>query len=518
MKKIFGFFASKHSVGFRNKKLVKTILLSGLVVLLVVLGVVFSNMANKTSLNALSKTINTYDISLNYKGNYEFEGSQVLHYKNRTNTTLENIKFNLYATAFSENATHKPVSSLNIQSAYPNGSSYGTYNITKVKIGGKAVGYTYEGQDKNVLVATFDDPLEMNRKAQVEISFNLKLPNINHRYGYGANAINMANFYPVLAVYENNGFLCDPYNYNGDPFYTDMSNYNVELTVPTSYKVAHSGYETSKKTNGTNTTYKLEAKVVRDFAFVMSEKFSVVEGSAGKTNVKYYYYNDPNFESSLKAGIDSINTFSSLFGNYPYPTYSVVQTNFVHGGMEYPNLSYISDSITKHSDYINVIIHETAHQWWYQMVGSNAYRNPWQDEGLTEFATLMFYEKNSNYNINATEIIASATNSYVSFIELCESVLGSVDTSMNRHLHEYDTEPEYVYVTYVKGMIMFSDLRELVGNANFERALKNYFNEFAYKNAKPSDLIKTFETTSLRSLQTFFNSYIQGKVVIKTFG
>jgi hypothetical protein len=39
--------------------------------------------------------------------------------------------------------------------------------------------------------------------------------------------------------------------------------------------------------------------------------------------------------------------------------------------MEYPGLVMISDSVEKQSDFVNVIVHEIAHQWWYGVVGNN---------------------------------------------------------------------------------------------------------------------------------------------------
>jgi len=56
------------------------------------------------------------------------------------------------------------------------------------------------------------------------------LPNINHRFGYGDNTVNFGNFYPVACVYENGkGFIQDLYHSNGDPFYSECSNYEVEI-------------------------------------------------------------------------------------------------------------------------------------------------------------------------------------------------------------------------------------------------------------------------------------------------
>lgn len=511
MSKIFGFFCNKS----KKNKVLKIVLIGILIFALTLAGVLIGkSTSKKTDLLAISKSLNTYDISLTYEDNYKFKASQTLTLTNSSSSTWEYVKFNLYPTAFNDGAVNKPVSALNIDNAYPNGISYGKFEITSVLENKENSNWKTEGIDNNVLVVNLLNPLGAGEKTQISIDFNFTLPNINHRYGYGNNAINVANFYPILAVYESSGFVTDPYNYNGDPFYSEMSNYNVTLTVPSKFVVAHTGYEVKRSSDNNLTTYVLKALAVRDFAFVMSEKFSVLEASTSGVNIKYYYYSDADPQRSLQAGIDSVETFNQLFGKYPYSTYSIVQTNFLHGGMEYPNLVYISDEISKHSDYINVIIHETAHQWWYQLVGSNAYKHAWLDEGLTEFSTVMFYEKNPSYNVNVEELLANATNSYISFIELCESVLGSVNTSMNRALNEYDTEPEYVYMTYVKGMLLFENLRSLIGNSNFERALKTYFTENQFKIATPETLIKVFEKVSLRKLDSFFASWLEGKVVL----
>ena len=100
-------------------------------------------------------------------------------------------------------------------------------------------------------------------------------------------------------------------------------------------------------------------------------------------------------------------------------------------------------------------------------------------------------------------------------MEVYTKVLGSVDTSMNRNLSEFETEPEYVYMTYVKGALLFDSLRENVGEEKFLTVMKKYFKNFKYKNATPEDLIGTFEKYLGCEMRGFFNSFIDGKVVIQ---
>lgn len=465
------------------------------------------------NLNKLSKSLNTYTMNLTYNLDNTLDGTQELSYTNNTDTNLKVLSFHLYVKAFSEGAVNKPVSQLNSSNAYPNGVSYGDIQIISASVNNTQTQFDFSGTDNNILNISLINELEPLDTVKVNIEYKVYVPNINHRFGYGNNAINMANFYPIIAVFENGEFVLDPYNSNGDPFYSDCSNYNVTLNVPKQYKVASTGTQVSQTESEEVKTYKIEAKCVRDFAFVMSEQFEIKSEKVNNTTVYYYYYNDPNSDASLKAGVDAIKTFSNLFGEYPYETFSVVKTNFVHGGMEYPNLVYISDEV-EGEDYLNVIIHETAHQWWYGVVGSNAFKTPWLDEGLTEYSTVLFYDENPDYGVNTEELIKNTNNSYVTFIELYKDVLGSVDTTMNRPLNKYGTEPEYVYMTYVKGMLLFDNLCDVVGKNEFVNALKYYYKTYSFSNVTPEHLIGAFEKTCGTELKSYINSWVEGKVVI----
>lgn len=471
---------------------------------------------NNTNINKIAKSLSVYDINIEYNDNNNIFATQNTEYVNRTGTTLKNIKFHLYPTAFSENSTNKPVSTLNENSAYPNGISYGSFEILKVLVNNKEISETYENSDNDILVIN-DISLKNNKKINIYFEYCFSLPNIHHRYGYGENTINLANFYPIVCAFHENDWDTSSYHSNGDPFYSECSNYNVNVTYPNNYIVAHTGAEIKKETLD-NDKIKLytSAKVVRDFALVLSTKFNVIEDTIDDVLVKYFYYDDQSPTYSLNTACLAIKTFSNMFGKYPYKNFNVVETNFVHGGMEYPNLVYISDAIGSIEDYQNVIIHETAHQWWYGIIGNSAYHYGWLDEGLTEYSTLLFYEQNPSYNVNIKESIKTSTNSYVLFEEIYSQYLDKLDTSLDRNINEYDTEPEYVYMAYVKGMLLFNNLREIVGDKKFFSALKNYYSNNMFSIVTPDTLIEEFSVSCKTNLKSFFDSWISGNVVIKS--
>ena len=64
-------------------------------------------------------------------------------------------------------------------------------------------------------------------------------------------------------------------------------------------------------------------------------------------------------------------------------------------------------------------------------------------------------------------LLKNALTSYNMFTEVYEQIFGSVDTSLTRTLGQYKTEPEYVYMAYVKSMLMFDNLRTVIGDKKF---------------------------------------------------
>lgn len=471
------------------------------------------------TIDQVSQNLSNYNLSLSFDDNTKtLLGEQTIDYINSSDTVLNEVWFHLYANAFSKEATTKPVSLSYKEKAYPNGEDFGGIEILNVSVNDLNSQINVGEVDNEILKINLGQDLFPNERIKIALKYSILLPNCLHRFGYGDNTYNFGNFYPVACVYENGEFDVDAYGSNGDPFYSDMANYKVEINCDGDFKVATTGEQIENKVDeNNNRKIKASAKAVRDFAFVMSKKFEVVSQKAGDTTVMYYYYDDENAKQSLQTGVDSVNTFSNLFGKYPYKTLSVVKSNFIHGGMEYPNLVYISDSVEEYKDYKNVIIHEIAHQWWYNLVGSNACEYAWLDEGLTEYSTLLFYKENPTYDVNVKESLNSSLSSYLLFSEICTSVYGDFNSIMTRNLNTFKGDLEYVYITYVKGVLFFENLNELVGSKNFIKSLKLYFKENCYKNATPANMINCFEKICKRSLEGFFDSWIQGKVVLQNY-
>jgi len=496
-----------------KRKYVK-FLLFGLAVAIIAATILFFCLTNESE---EIKGLNSYKLNLSYDDDkHKLSGSEEISYFNSSDNSFENILFHLYPNAFREGAKAKVVSEPNKEDAYPNGESYGEIKILKVFNKAKDLSFEVTGEDENILSVKLDEELFPNETADISIQFEVCLPNINHRFGYGDNTVNFGNFYPIACMYEEGvGFMQELYHSNGDPFYSDVSNYEVEIAFNSNFIIAASGEEISSSSEAGITTSKFKADKVRDFCFVLSDKFEKVSKNWKGVQVNYYgYQNDDNLERCLQTAVAALSTFNDMIGDYPYSQLSVVKANFVHGGMEFPNIVLVSDKVEENVDLNYVIIHEIAHQWWYGLVGNDQYNHAWIDEGLAEYSTLLFFEKHNEYGENFNELIKNANNNYIFFEELFKRVTGKVDGRMDRPLDQFETEPEYTNCTYTKGVLMFNSFRQLIGKNKFEKTLKNIYDDFKYKNISPAQLIAEFRKYGGRETESFFNNWLQGKVVL----
>ena len=470
-----------------------------------------------TVIDEVSKNLSSYEIiaTLDYE-NKTLSAVENVVYKNNSDVALSELKFHLYPNAFSEKATlYKCVNQAQSSRVYKNGFSEGNIEITSVNVDNKACEFAISGEDRNILVITLEESIAPSFQTKLNISFNLTIPNCEHRFGYGDNTLSLGNWYPIACVFEGGGFLTDGYSPNGDPFYSEVANYCVTLTYPSKLTMVSTGILNQVSSERDLTTSVYEAKAVRDFACVFSEKFESKSAPVGDTTLSYFYYDDNDFEKHFQVCIDALNTFNAMFGEYPYPVLNVAKANFFQGGMEYPQLVYISDSIDTESEIVNVIVHEISHQWWYGVVGNNECENAWIDEGLAEYSTALFYDKNPSYGKTSREVIDSALSSYLLFADVYNDVYDEFDTSMNRNIHNFKTETEYVYLTYVKGVLMFDSVCDIIGKPNMEKSLQRLYSDNMFSNVKPVDVIAAFESTTHKKLASYIGSWLDGSVVFE---
>ncbi|KAB3530216.1 M1 family metallopeptidase [Alkaliphilus pronyensis] len=435
---------------------------------------------------------------------------QQLTFTNSLDDNLDSIYLHIYPNTFRNRGT-APFEERELTSVYPNGFSPGWMEIHNVKVKGDVCHYKIIGTNKTILRITLNKPLNIGDTADISIEFTVKLPNANTRLGYGEETVNISNWYPILSVYDTTGWNLDPYYSIGDPFYSEMAIYKVSLAIPKDFSIAATGNIIKMDVDKDNATYWIEADIVRDFAMVLSKGFDIKEGVINDITVNSFTLGDEKKEEALQYGIDSIEIFNKLFGHYPYKQISIVACDFFLGGMEYPNLVMISKNLYEIEEDFPleyVIAHEIAHQWWYGIVGNNEIIEPWLDEALTEYSTLMYFEEKYGDHIKEQIFEKMIKAQYENFT----SIEPDKGEGILRSLREFESNLEYSSIVYSKGAMFLEELRNNMGDEAFLEGIRQYFNQYKYKNATTLDFYELMEANSEKELKPLFEEWLNIKV------
>lgn len=419
---------------------------------------------------------------------------QKVTFSNRYENELDTLVFNLYANAYGENAENP---------AYTGKlSGYGGIEIFSLKVDGKTAEAAYSEDMQRLYVSV--PALKKGASTVIQMGGIVTFPTGKFRFGVYNGVYNVGNFYPVLAVYENGGFREDSYSRTGDPFYSECSDYSVTLRCDADTVVAMAGDTIAEEVKSGTRRVTATMENARDFAFCMSKNFKMISSDKYGKTVKYYYHKDKQPEKALDTAVNAIKLFGDSFAEYPYATFTVVETPFEQGGMEYPTLVYISDALVDSKD---VIIHETAHQWWYGIVGNDPFNNAYIDEGLATFSEAYYYLLNGEEK-EFDSRVAHTKRVYKSYAALWQND-PSFSTSLNRATSRY-TENEYAMMCYNRSAMMFNAVYELVGRRAFEKSLKAFCQNNYMSTADTASLLDAFSYGCGKDMSGIFLSWIDG--------
>jgi len=364
--------------------------------------------------------------------------------------------------------------------------------------------------DKQRLDISLSSPLERDSTVQLTLRYTLSLPHLNQfdsinapLFGYTDMQVNLVNWYPFVVPFINGEWvLHDPWWY-GDYLVYPTADYTVNLLFVGSGEaapvVAASG---SAEKIVDFTRYTL--KDGRAFAFSMSPNFEVSSMKTGDTTVSSYYlpaYRKPA-EAAMRASAQAIEFFSEQFGEYPRPTYSIVQAS-LSDSREFSGLSFISRNFYQKYDgtsanYLTYVsVHAAAHQWWFDQVGNDPALEPWLDETLATYSERLFFE-----SIHP-DLLDYWQANRVDFFR----PQGNVDAAI------YDSENQDIYrqAVYFNGIYFFSDLRERIGEQAFHDFLEDYFAQSKRRIVTKEDFFRILEDHTTLDISDIINKYFQHK-------
>ena len=167
----------------------------------------------------------------------------------------------------------------------------------------------------------------------------------------------------------------------GDPFVTPVSpRVTVHIASDRELGIATSG----RRAAGGDALHKeYVAERVRDFTFVAGASYRALLGLHGATEIRAWAPTATVRRALLAEARRALTALEARLGPYPYPTFVVASTPG-GWGMESPGAVWIPRA-TRSSNLRYLVTHETAHQWFYGLVGNDQARQPFADEAAADF-------------------------------------------------------------------------------------------------------------------------------------
>jgi hypothetical protein len=261
---------------------------------------------------------------------------------------------------------------------------------------------------------------------------------------------------------------------HGDPFVTPSSPFvRVKIVTTRKLVLATSGNHISTSADGL--TKVVEARNVRDFTVTAAADYKTRERVVGDNTVRVYYRPGAPGAAMLDGAADAFKAYEARLGAYPYKVFKVVQSAGAFG-MESPGLIWIPTGVDR-GNLRYLTAHETAHQWFYSLVGNDQAREPFTDEAAADFMARF-----------VTGLKRASR---------CPA--GRLDLS----IYKYTTRCYYEKV-YIQGGNIIDSARVRMGSTAFWAALRGYVTAHRFGLSTTATLLHTLDDATPKDLSTLF--------------
>lgn len=315
--------------------------------------------------------------------------------------------------------------------------------------------------------------------------------------------------YPELARVESGRCRLDPPWPHGDLLQADVAHFAVRLAGPPGMEVAASGVERAAGEG----VWEIRAAFLRNFVLVLGPMAAEeVQTPAGVRVRAWTAEGDGRRMAELAA--DALSRFSEAFGPYPHADLEVVEVPLAGGaaGVEAGALVLIGEDVRVMEAPMDgldllgfVVAHEVGHQWWYELVGNDARREPWLDESLTNWSSVWWVEQ--AHGAEAAEMAWDPLVLLPYRLRLAEG-----DLPLDLPVDRLGSDLDYAAIVYGKGAWAFEALRREIGEERFFAFLRRYLSENRWGWATGERLRAALAAEAGEAAaEAFFAKWVRGK-------
>jgi hypothetical protein len=398
------------------------------------------------------------------------------------------------------------------------------FKLHSIKRGDRNLDACFSAREDTHMHVQLDQPVQPGETVAVDMTYSVSIPPVMGRMGRYRCVTNLLNWYPVLAVYRCNAWEPVPYIPWHQPFYNEAGNYDVTLRLPQKETVVTGGHVIEEvRLEGGRKELSIRGRGLRDFTIICSSRFQEWRSEVNGIPLRVVAFPEHagHAERALTTAAESIATYESWFGRYPYKEFELAESYFGWNGNESSGVVMIDERIFDAPQYAgryveHLISHEICHQWWYSAVGTNGYKEPWLDEGLVQWFTRVRIEdkygpdpfvldlpetKHGDLpNIRYRNLVHGGYNIFRQ-----RGGVGITGGSLDDmgHLHNL------FFLVYDRGARITGMIQNRMGRQNFFAFMKHVFHEYQYRILTIADFQCELEAWTGCDWDHFFHTWLE---------
>jgi len=191
-----------------------------------------------------------------------------------------------------------------------------------------ALPFHYRADNDTALEITLPREINQGDHVTVEVTFSLRLPQRQGRWGQWESVTFLAQWLPVLAFYDEQGWQPTPFIPWHQPFFNEAGVYTAHIDLPLDQKLACSGSIVGERDlqNGRKLV-EVSAPGVRDFSLTCSACYQEYLGQVGPVRLHCFALPEHEFyaQQMIRISAEAFEAYQRWFGPYPYADFTICE-------------------------------------------------------------------------------------------------------------------------------------------------------------------------------------------------
>jgi hypothetical protein len=398
-------------------------------------------------------------------------------------------------------------------------------DVTAVTCQGQPLATYYQTKPDTALVATLPKPVGPGESVTVEVEYSMTLSNKQGRWGHWDGVTFLNEWLPTLAYYDDAGWQPTPFIPWHQPFFNEAGVYTARITVPAGEKVAVSGPVRSVTPRPDGWVDVETAPCpLRDFTLLSSARYQEHTLESGGVTIKCFALPEHDWyaREMLRIAAEAIPAYTHWFGPYPYRHFTVAESFFPWNGNECGALVMVDHRVfdMPHlgKGYVEYLVsHEILHQWWYNAVGTDGYRETWMDEGLATYFSHRFLDQKLGKNnelLNWPTGLGWLPNiqreNYRFYARAGSIRRGEQVPAVAPTMDDFGNVVNLFSGAYDRGSKIVGMIEERLGEAATFDFFRMLYRKYYFRVIRVADFKRELETYTGQSWDEFFKNWMYG--------